>query len=374
MKTPRNRGAVIIGGGLAGLVGAILLARKDIPVTLIEKKKYPFHRVCGEYISNETKPFLLKENLFPGEFSPPEIDELELTSTSGRQARIALDLGGFGISRYVFDHFLYQKAVAEGVAFLLETEATKIVQHESEFEIHAGESILAADVVVAAHGKRSRMDHAMNRSFITRRSPFIAVKYHTRIDLPASRIALHNFRGGYCGVCRVENDITNFCYLSHGDNLRQYKTIPAMEEAVLFRNPFLRNIFSTAEFVFEKPEVINEVSFETKNPVEQHVLMVGDAAGMITPLCGNGMAMAIRSASMACDWIVPFIKGVTSRQTMEHGYEREWNEMFSRRLWIGRKMQSLFGGEAASNMAVNIATHAQGVARSLVRLTHGQAF
>jgi flavin-dependent dehydrogenase len=49
---------IIVGGGISGLITAIQLAHADIPSLLIEKKTYPFHRVCGEYISNETVPFL----------------------------------------------------------------------------------------------------------------------------------------------------------------------------------------------------------------------------------------------------------------------------------------------------------------------------
>ena len=49
---------IVIGGGLAGLTSAILLAKANFDITLIERKQYPFHRVCGEYISNEVLPFL----------------------------------------------------------------------------------------------------------------------------------------------------------------------------------------------------------------------------------------------------------------------------------------------------------------------------
>lgn len=364
----------MIGGGLAGLVAAILLARKGIPVTLIEKRSYPFHRVCGEYISNETRPFLHKEHLFPGEFSPPEIRELQLTSVNGRSALVELDPGGFGISRFAFDDFLQKKAAEAGVRFVLNTEVSNVTAGQAEFEVHAGNNVLVGDVVIAAHGKRSRMDHALKREFIARRSPYAGVKYHARVAFPSSRIALHNFSGGYCGVVRVENEVTNICYLTRSDNLKKYKSIAAMEEAVMFRNPFIKNIFKQAEFVFDKPEVINEISFETKTAIEQHILMAGDAAGMITPLCGNGMAMAIRSGVIASRWITPFMSGETDRQAMERGYAREWNNLFATRLWIGRQVQRLFGGEMASDMAVNIARHSGRLTRLLVRSTHGEPF
>ncbi len=95
--------AIIAGGGLAGLVTANILGRAGIACTVIEKNEYPFHRVCGEYISNETVPFLKSLGLYPDEFSPPQISRFQLTSVNGKSAFLPLGLGGFGISRFSFD-------------------------------------------------------------------------------------------------------------------------------------------------------------------------------------------------------------------------------------------------------------------------------
>ena len=101
---------IVIGGGLAGLINAILLKRSGLSVLLFEEKKYPFHRVCGEYISNEVIPFLKNHELYPEEFEPAPISQFRLTSISGQSLTMPLDLGGFGISRYVFDKWLAAKA------------------------------------------------------------------------------------------------------------------------------------------------------------------------------------------------------------------------------------------------------------------------
>jgi flavin-dependent dehydrogenase len=373
-KLPREKGVIVIGGGISGLISANLIARSGIPVTVIEKRSYPFHRVCGEYISNETLPFLKRENLFPKEFDPPIIKELQLTSVNGRSALIHLGMGGFGISRYNFDNFLYQSARKEGAVFLLNTEATSVSFKDDAFEVRAGDALLTGDVVLGSFGKRSRLDRTMNRSFVSRRSPYAGIKYHIEIEHPASRIALHNFSGGYCGISSVEGGLSNLCYLTHRDNLKEFRNIRTMEEYVLFQNPFLREIFERAKFVSDNPEVINEISFETKTPVEEHVLMAGDAAGMITPLCGNGMAMAIRSAAFASSHICRFVDGTLSREQMEDGYAKAWNAQFANRLWVGRMVQRLFGGVTASNLAVGIARHAKGLTQSLVGATHGKEF
>jgi len=365
---------VVIGGGLAGLVTSILLAKRQLSVTLIEKKKYPFHRVCGEYISNEARPFLVREQLFPNEFQPPEISELELTSTNGKAVIVPLDLGGFGISRYAFDDFLYRKAVDAGVTFMLGQEAENVQFEDGHFDVRIGATTLACDVVLGAFGKRSKLDHVMNRGFITQRSPFAGIKYHMISDHPEPRISLHNFRNGYCGIIRIEGGKTNLCYLTHRDSLREHRDIRSMEEAVLFRNPFIKRVFENAEFILPRPEVINEISFATKTPVHDHLLMAGDAAGMITPLCGNGMAMAIHSAGIASDCISSFMNGELSRHDMERRYAADWTALFSRRLWIGRQVQRLFGQPAASSLAVEIARNSSALTRWIVSATHGKEF
>ncbi|HAZ24019.1 MAG TPA: FAD-dependent oxidoreductase, partial [Algoriphagus sp.] len=104
-----------------------------------------------------------------------------------------------------------------------------------------------------------------------------------------------------------------------------------MEAQTLFKNPKLKEIFNSSDFLFEKPEVINEINFEFKRPVENHVLMAGDAAGLITPLCGNGMAMAIHSGKLAAEAIHRF----DYREEVEKNYQRNWNMNFSRRLRVG---------------------------------------
>jgi flavin-dependent dehydrogenase len=368
------RTVIVIGGGLAGLVSGIRLAKAGISCTLIEKKSYPLHRVCGEYVSNECKPFLQRNEIYPEEFSPPQINRFQLSSSSGRVSQIPLDLGGFGISRFSFDHFLYQKARALGVNFLLTEEVQAVQFQDHRFWVSTEARQLECDVVIGAFGKRSRLDGFLKRKFMSRRSPYAGVKYHLKSDNPSHLISLHNFAGGYCGMSNVEQNITNLCYLTHRDNLRKYGSISAMEEAVLFKNPLLKDIFKNSQFLFTRPEVINEISFETKDPVEQHVLMAGDAAGMITPLCGNGMAMAVRAAGMVTDQVFAFCEGKISREEMERAYDRQWRKEFSRRLWNGRQIQKLFGNAFTSNMAVNLALHVRPVADTIVRNTHGEVF
>jgi flavin-dependent dehydrogenase len=368
------RKIIIVGGGLAGLISSIQLIRAGVACAVIEKKSYPFHRVCGEYISNEALPFLKSSGLYPEALKLPQVKFFEFSSVDGRAFRLPLDLGGFGISRYTFDNFLYEIAKKEGVTFELGAEVTAIAFEENLFEIEMPSGKHVSDVVIGSFGKRSRLDAQQNRSFMKKRSPYVGVKYHVRTDHPDNLISIHNFPGGYCGVCRVENGMTNLCYLTHRDQVRQSGDIRQMESEVLQRNPLLRNIFQHSDFLFTKPEVINEISFETKAPVENHILMAGDAAGMITPVCGNGMAIAIHSAKILSELIIDYYRGRISRETLERTYRKRWNASFRTRLWFGRNIQRLFSGSRLSSMGVDLARLSPWLARLIISKTHGKPF
>jgi menaquinone-9 beta-reductase len=368
---------VIIGGGLAGLISAIRLARAGMDCSVIEKKAYPFHRVCGEYVSNEALSFLKRENLYPHQIKLPVISEFLLSAVNGKSKKLSLDTGGFGISRYTLDYFLYGLAVAAGVEVIQRQEVDRVVfkERDNRFDVGMGNQGITCDLVIGSFGKRSTLDRALGRGFMKKQSPYVGVKYHIRTNHPENLIALHNFNGGYCGISNIEEGQSNLCYLVHRSQVKRFKNIKQLEEAVLFENPFLKSIFQNAEFLFDKPETINEISFETKEPVWGHILMAGDAAGMIAPLCGNGMAMAIHSGKIISDLIIRASTENKSRKWLEETYTREWRKTFSNRLRIGRLIQHhLFGSRWSSNLAIGLAIHSKSLARFIIRNTHGMPF
>ncbi|MEO8795711.1 MAG: NAD(P)/FAD-dependent oxidoreductase [Daejeonella sp.] len=370
------RKVVIIGGGLAGLTCAILLKRNGYEVTVIEKKKYPFHRVCGEYVSNEVLPFLKSIRIKVGQLNPSLIDQLEVTSVSGKSLKSILPLGGFGLSRYQFDNLLYENAEQLGVNFIFE-KVIDIRFCENKFEIQlANNQTLEAPLAIAAYGKRSNLDQKLSRSFFYNRSPYLGVKYHIKTELPSNLIRLDNFEGGYCGVCKIEDEKYSLCYLSENANLKKCGSIQEMEEQVLFKNPKLKYLFNNSEFMFDKPEVINEISFERKTLVENHLLFCGDSAGMITPLCGNGMAIAIHSGKILAESIARFAKKDKdlNREALESDYIQNWESQFSLRLKTGRFIQRLFGSNLVSNISISALNNFPSITKLLVKKTHGKVF
>ncbi|MEP7129312.1 MAG: FAD-dependent oxidoreductase, partial [Chitinophagales bacterium] len=105
---------IIIGGGLAGLSLAIQLADANYSVAVMERNKYPFHRVCGEYISMESWNFLERIGMSLSEMQLPFINELHVSSVTGKMLTHPLKPGGFGISRYLLDATLANIARAKG--------------------------------------------------------------------------------------------------------------------------------------------------------------------------------------------------------------------------------------------------------------------
>lgn len=363
---------IVIGGGLSGLVSAILLSRSGLHVALFEKKTYPFHRVCGEYVSNEVTPFLLRNGLYPEHLSPAKIDTLQLSSISGRSFTFPLQMGAFGVSRFAYDQWLADKARDAGCA-IFEGVAVEDVGLEADiFTITTptGQHVQAR-YVIGAHGKRSKIDQTIHRSFLSKKSPYVGVKYHAKTNLADHIIYMHNFEGGYCGITKIEAGLYNICYLLHRDVVRKHGSVAATEKAVLFKNPHLRSVFEDSEFLFERPEVVNEITFEPKEPVYKHFFMVGDAAGTITPLSGNGMANAIRSASILSTLM---LKHRTNRAALESEYSATWKRTFSARLFAGRQIQKLFGSGGASNLAVFTGKHLKPIANYLIAKTHGDPF
>jgi flavin-dependent dehydrogenase len=369
----------IAGGGLAGLSAAILLAREGFRVILIERKSYPFHRVCGEYISEESRPFLESLGIPLNLLNLPLIRKLLVSSPDGAMLETALRPGGFGISRYRLDAILAGIARDSGVHLLEATTVHNIRYENGEMVVSFRQQEIKATVAIGSFGKRANLDISWKRSFAlakqSKLNNFVGVKYHIQIDEPPDRIALHNFKDGYCGISQVEDGLFCLCYLTTAHNLRLCdNSIARMESELLKKNPHLARIFNQGKMVWPAPQVISQVSFMAKSQVEDHVLLVGDAAGMITPLCGNGMSMALHGSKLAVEQVVRLLKQEISREEMERHYQKSWQHQFSKRLQAGRIIQRFFGDPVLSGILVKAGHRIPALTRFLVSQTHGDQY
>ena len=347
---------LIVGGGLAGLTSALHLSKKGKHVLLIEKNTFPKHKVCGEYISNEVLPYLNSLGINPVEEGAKKITKVLLSTVKSNTINGILPLGGFGMSRFCMDELMAKKAKEKGVQMLQDT-VEDITFKDSVFSVESKSGKhFYAKVVIGAFGKRSNLDVKLNRNFIQKKSPYLAVKTHVRGNFPKDLVALHNFKGGYCGVSKVETDAINLCYITSYSAFKKHKNIDEFQKEVVFKNLHLYKIFTHSEAVFEKPITISQISFETKKPVEDHILMCGDTAGMIHPLCGNGMSMAISSAKLASEETVRFLNGEINRKELENNYLRKWNKEFR-----------------MSEFLLSLVKRIPSLLPKIIRLTHGKS-
>ena len=364
---------IIIGGGLAGLCNAIHLSKFDKKVLLIEKNEYPKHKVCGEYISNEVLPYLEFLEINPFDFGAVKIDQFQLSTTKNKLISAKLPLGGFGISRYQLDFILSEKAKENGVT-VLQDSVIDVTFKKEEFSVETKENeTFTSKMAIGAFGKRSMLDVKMQRNFIKKKSPYLGVKMHVKGNFKENTVALHNFKGGYCGVSKVEKDHINLCYITNFSSFKEYKNIEDFQEQVVFKNQFLKELFKNTTTVFEAPLTIGQISFETKSPVENHLLMCGDSAAMIHPLCGNGMSMAIRSAQIASSLLLDYFEGkISTRKELEKSYIREWNKNFKMRLKVGHFIAMLFRKDTIAEILLQVLKKLPFLLPIIIKQTHGK--
>ncbi|MGB7394884.1 MAG: NAD(P)/FAD-dependent oxidoreductase [Pricia sp.] len=365
---------IVVGGGLAGLTAAIALSQNGHRVLVFEKNRYPHHRVCGEYVSNEVVPYLDRLGVSLDTANAVDIDSLTLSTARGKSLKVALPLGGKGISRHCFDDLLYQRALALGVDFEFQ-QVDSLEFKNAIFEIvTSSDLIYTSSIAIGAYGKRSNLDKALKRDFVNKKSHWLAVKAHyTYDDFPERSVALHSFEGGYGGLSKTETGAVNFCYLVTYESFKKHAGIASFNANVVARNPFLRDFLEEAVPIFDAPLTIAQISFRAKKTVENHILMCGDTAGLIHPLCGNGMAMAIHSAKIASDLVDRFLKNENSgRDRLEMEYQKEWNIHFKRRLWMGRRLQSILLNPKLSSIALSTVVKRPSILKKLIQNTHGE--
>lgn len=375
----KNTSLAIIGGGLAGLSLSILCAQKGINVELFEKGNYPSHKLCGEYVSLESWSFLTQAlQIDLQSHQLPLIKKLVVSSHTGKALEADLPLGGFGISRYLLDQLLYQKALEIGIKVHCNCSIQEVSKQGPEFHLkdQDGQSY-TADLCIGAQGKRSNIDKWLQRDFFIKsqeKHNYIAVKYHIKTTQDPNTIALHNFHDGYCGISKVEGENTYcLCYLTTAKNLKRYGSIEQMEQNLLYKNPFLKKIFQESIFLWEKPITISQINFSKKELIKNDVICIGDAAGMIQPLCGNGMSMAFHTAFILSKKINNQLDN-NNLQNIQQSFQKEWRAAFSTRLKSARWVEKLFGKKWSTYIAISLLKKSPLLTKKIIQLTHGKDF
>jgi flavin-dependent dehydrogenase len=119
---------------------------------------------------------------------------------------------------------------------------------------------------------------------------------------------------------------------------------------------------------------ISQVPFLRKSAVEGDILIAGDAAGLIAPLTGDGMSMALRGGQMAAAFVSRYLDGELGAGEMPEQYAREWRRAFDRRLWLGQLLQRCMFEPRLLSLGLQVLNRMPVIGRYLVDQTRDAVY
>lgn len=365
---------IIVGGGVAGSSAAIQLSRMGYSIRLLEKDRMPRDKLCGEFLSTEVADMCRTLGVLDllMEAGAREIRRVRMTSCRGREFLSTLPGAALGISRTTLDHILFDLAAEVGAQTHEECAARSVHGNLDEgFTVSTDGQTFRGRVVLGAYGRQNTLDRRLNRPVLGDRSPYVAFKAHfVGIGL-TDAIELHAFPGGYCGLLSEDHNEVNVCWISHRDVLKGAGGSPDdMIGSIMRKNAALADRLADMARVSDYYSS-SQLTFHSRPLFAGDVCLIGDSAGMIAPLCGDGMAMAIRSSAMAAGLINQLLRGAMSPPAMRAAYVSAWHRRFRNRMRLGRFIHAGYVHPAVSEMGIGAARIMPAVARAAIRATRG---
>lgn len=339
-------------------------------MALIDRDLFPRDKLCGEFLSYDALPILEPLGVLH------ELDErgaprIALCRVIGTKKTLTFDFPhpARGISRMTFDDLLFRTAVTAGARNYAGWTAEKI---SGVLELRRGDErlTLRARVVAGAWGRWGRFDTELGRGFVRDRSHRnFGFKRHYFAASQPDAIELFSFRDGYLGVNAIEDGLTNICGLVHARRLTGLKgRWDAFVETIRGEEPrleqlYARHVPAQTHWLSSEP-----VIFRARSPVEGGVFMVGDASGVIDPLTGNGMAMAIQSALLLAPLLVRLLEKPDERRRLEREYRAKHRAFFGARITWSRRVAMLLSRPRMLDAAL-ATVRSRSVGRFLLRRT-----
>lgn len=377
---------LIAGAGPAGSGIAIRLARAGFRVTIIERKRFPREKLCGEFISPEcldhfselgvldemlaARSSVITDNAFYAA-SGASVDVPSGWLGSGRPA--------IGLSRALMDEILLRAAEAAGAEVLEETMVTGIDAADGSCGrvLVRGPSgarfTIPADMFVDATGRSIALARHSGRA-VQRAAPasLIGFKAHlSDTNIAPGRCEIYFFNGGYCGLSTVENGVANCCFLVRSQAVRAAgQDAGAVIETLITQNRRARETLLGAR----APHgwlAVTVASFGLGNAAPMsNLFAVGDAAAFIDPFTGSGILMALEGGRILANAIVgnhndPFAVG--------RAYGAAAHAAFRRRLAVCSLLRRAAFSPLLPTLVIKLLGPAAGLRRTLARATRPAA-
>lgn len=332
----------IVGAGPAGATLAALLADRGVAVTIYDRDRFPRDKLCGEFLSYDALPILEPLGAIEAidAAGAPRIDRCRIVGRR-RTYEFSFPYSARGVSRLLLDDLLLRIAAGKG-ATRRDGEAVSDI------------ASLGARVVVGSWGRWGRFDQQLGRRFVRDRSRRnFGFKRHYRGDEMGGLIELHSFGRGYLGVNAVEGGVNNICGLVHASRLSGHRGgWESFVETIRAEEPALDELFARHRPAQEGFLSSEPVIFRARDAVEGGVFMIGDASGIIDPLTGNGMAMAVQSAVLSAPFILRLLEQPSRRAAIEDGYRRAHRRFFARRIAWSRAAAALLSRPRLNDLAL----------------------
>jgi menaquinone-9 beta-reductase len=292
---------LVIGGGLAGSMVAILLANGGRGVTLLEKERAAHHKVCGEFLSPEAVEYLRQAGVEPLDLGAATIRSLRLSSKS-QVVEAPLPFTALSLSRYALDEAMLLRAEQCGCTVERGVFVEQLTTHgdKATAQLRGGGSV-CANAAFLATGKHDL--RGWDRP-PTRQSDFIGFKLHwqlvpAQIEELRGFIEVFLFPGGYGGLSLVEADAANLCLVVRRAALRRKAGWTGLLREILHENRHLRQRLHGARALWERPLAIAPIPYGYLAARPSGLWCIGDQAAVIPSFTGDGMSIAMHSAALA---------------------------------------------------------------------------
>jgi flavin-dependent dehydrogenase len=307
MGVPQNvlkNEILIVGGGVAGCVAAIALARAGRAVTLVERESSPRDKVCGEFLSGEALDDLAALGIDVASLGAVPIHSVRLAAAR-RAAEAPLPFPAASLTRKTLDTALLATARGAGVRVETGRSVQSLVQipgNELWKATLDDGTTREAETAFLASGKHDLRGHARPAD----PARWIAFKMYFRLApgqaaelAGASELML--YPGGYGGIQPVENGVANLCcvvqqkYLAPPGN-RWESFLAKMQEDC----PHLAMRLAGAEPLLAKPITIAHIPYGfVRRTSAEGMYCIGDQAAVIPSFTGDGISIALHTARFA---------------------------------------------------------------------------
>ena len=367
----------VIGGSLAGSAAAGALARGGASVVVLEKAIFPRSKICGGFLSHEALPVLERLGALEAvrAAGPETITRFALVRPDGRRVEADLPAPVLSLSRSRLDSIAAAAASRQGARMRFGQAVNSFEGNLREgFRVKTNDEELRVRVLVGAWGRYSPLDGQLERPRYRQKASLIGFGKRLVGDGSslAGRAVLHLFEGGYLGLSRVEEGSVNLAALATPKRRRRgsprSRRASRASEA---REPFARDADLEGLSPVPGPVLVSEpVHLGPHGCIARDVLLAGDAAGVIDPFTGTGMALALLSGEASAEPILRFLAGRLDAEGLKREHEKAYGRIAGRRFAFSRLFRSVFYGGIASRL-VGPATAP--IARLAVRLTRGPA-